>query len=478
MSASEPVALTLSSAARLVGRALRAALPAPSAHRSVAQEQGMRRANARRTDVPRLVFALWALLLLAVLALWPLDQIVFRHSAEWLAFYRHFRPTATVVSVGWLALLRGSSWARARAIPISALLLYALATLSGRWLGAQLPLSSGWMTMPYIVLFVPATVPAPLARRLAMTVLGLALFSAGYFSARPEELSSPFFGAHALFSGFVACLSTALGHIAWSAIASSELQTDALVALNDELEHRVRERTESLRALLRSMDRVRDAERAQIARDLHDELGQELTALHYALWLQREKLGREPALLDRCFDELRAMLERTRQSARYLLTDLRPMALIELGLERALRWLVERARERSGIDIEFVCSAGDERALSPELLSALFRIAQESLTNIERHSQARRATLSIERTGDEVVLRVEDDGVGLRSDEPSGFGLIGIRERAHTLGARCVIENRAEGGVRVLVHASVERAAQVTSGHPGSIDGGHAPRRP
>jgi len=125
-----------------------------------------------------------------------------------------------------------------------------------------------------------------------------------------------------------------------------------------------------------------------------------------------------------------------------------------------------------------VCNAGDERALSPELLSALFRIAQESLTNVERHSQARRATLSVERTGDEVVLRVEDDGVGLSDERPAGFGLIGIRERAHTLGARCVIENRAEGGVRIVVRASVAGSQRDRSESRDAVDSATDARRP
>lgn len=204
------------------------------------------------------------------------------------------------------------------------------------------------------------------------------------------------------------------------------------------------ERGASTRAALAAQE----AERARIARELHDEIGQNLTAV--LLGISRAA-ARAP---DDLGDELRALGETVRSGldeVRVIARRLRPGVLNDLGLISALNELGTDVADRTGLTIRRGVAPGLP-SLSPEVELVIYRVAQESLTNVARHADATSATLTLSRQGEGVVLRVADNGRGI-GRSPEGSGVLGMRERALLIGADLSIGAQAGGGteVRMLV---------------------------
>jgi two-component system sensor histidine kinase UhpB len=221
------------------------------------------------------------------------------------------------------------------------------------------------------------------------------------------------------------------------------LLTRSFNAMLDRLEH---ERRDSARRELAAQER----ERARIARELHDEVGQNLTAL--AMLLTRLADGSDEDLARR----LRAARESTLgtvDDVRRIARQLRPDLLDELGLTAALATLCERMSEATGLRIVRELPT-DLPELSPEVQTVLYRVAQESLTNVMRHAQAGEARLTLTVGGDEsVVLRVDDDGIGLgdAKDIGTGGGIRGMRERALLVGGELELASGAGTTVTLSV---------------------------
>jgi signal transduction histidine kinase len=201
---------------------------------------------------------------------------------------------------------------------------------------------------------------------------------------------------------------------------------DALVRSRMQLKFRVRQRTtqlqqsnQNLRELSVRLLRVQDDERRRIARDLHDSTGQALTALKLELaGIQKELAPRNPQLALR----LATSIGDARQISDELRTIsylLHPPLLDELGLGSALRWYVEGFEKRSGIKIHLEFS-GNAR-LAPEMETTLFRVAQEALINIHRHSGSSTASIRVAQSADRIVLEIEDEGMGIRPEELANF---------------------------------------------------------
>lgn len=207
-----------------------------------------------------------------------------------------------------------------------------------------------------------------------------------------------------------------------------------------------------LRALSANEEVLIEEERRHIAREVHDELGQALTALKMEVSLLGRRFGSDPALVARA-ERMSAMIDGTIGVVRHVASNLRPSAL-DFGLVAAIEWLAEDF----GLRWEMPCEVhldGHEIALSDARSTALFRIVQESLTNVARHARARRVDIRIARDGDTVRLSVRDDGVGfdlLAAQERGGrFGLLGMRERALKIGARLRLDSRIGGGTTIDV---------------------------
>lgn len=216
----------------------------------------------------------------------------------------------------------------------------------------------------------------------------------------------------------------------------------------------------TLRELSASLVEAREEERQRIARELHDELGQKLTAMK----LEISACMREhpnPAVINRsqCILD---MLDDTVASTRRIAMDLRPLMLDDLGLADAVDWLAKSFSRRSGIQVELRLNNG-LRVLQPKLITTVYRIVQEALTNISRHAQATQVTITLERKELELHLVIQDNGVGFPrvplARSPGSFGLLGIRERVLMLGGRLTVGNARGGGARLYARVPLEQYA-------------------
>jgi PAS domain S-box-containing protein len=215
----------------------------------------------------------------------------------------------------------------------------------------------------------------------------------------------------------------------------------------DELELRVEERTADLRELASHVVKLEDAERRRIARELHDGTTQSLVALSAEL-VGLEKALHDPDAVSRKVRYSRELVKQSLEEIRTVSYLLHPPLLDELGLDTALRGYVEGFSKRSGIQMSLQLPP-DLSALPRDTQLAIFRIVQESLTNVHRHSESRSARVDLTTTADELTLEIADQGRGMSQEvlhiSNTGVGLSSIRERIRQLGGRCEIESSGQG---------------------------------
>jgi len=210
---------------------------------------------------------------------------------------------------------------------------------------------------------------------------------------------------------------------------------------------------EALRIYSRALIEAQETERQRIARELHDEIGQVLTAVRINLQTVQTARSVDEAA-PHLEDSIRVTDEALRQ-VRDLSLDLRPPHLDDFGLTTALRWFIDRFSQRTGILAEFEAT-DDEQRLTRETETACFRIAQEALTNVARHAKAKRVSVRLSRNRDQLFLIVKDDGVGfdvkaLKDSTPVALGLRGMKERASAVRGRIDIDSADGKGTQVRV---------------------------
>jgi len=216
----------------------------------------------------------------------------------------------------------------------------------------------------------------------------------------------------------------------------------------------VRQQAE-LREISARVLEAREEEKTQLARELHDELGQLLTAMKMDLAWLRERLPAGSAEMAAKVLHMDATLDRTVGSVRRISAELRPLMLDDLGLKDAIAWLAEEFSRHSGIACKL--SAPPDGALDEvdrTVAIVLYRVLQESLTNVARHSGARTAWVAVGETGNMLQLEVEDDGRGIVEEDfarKRSLGLMGMRERVRYLGGTVEIGPAPRGGTRVRV---------------------------
>ena len=250
------------------------------------------------------------------------------------------------------------------------------------------------------------------------------------------------------------------GHVVPLDVAASAMDIDgklyALAFHRDITERRRAEQElkrsqQALRGLSKAANEALEAERRRTARELHDELGQSLTALKMDLESLRSSLPPElPDLGERAL-AMHALLDGTIAATRRIAANLRPLMLDDLGLAAALDWLTHNYSNHTGIATDLVID--DSVAQVPEpIASALYRITQESLTNVAKYAQATAVEIRLERVGDSVQLQVRDNGRGIEAadqDKRGAFGLLGIRERVTLLGGEVAISGGPGQGSEV-----------------------------
>jgi signal transduction histidine kinase len=223
------------------------------------------------------------------------------------------------------------------------------------------------------------------------------------------------------------------------------------VAARKEVELALRRSQEGLRELAAHQERVKEDERKRIAREIHDDLGQNLLALRIEVSVLDTHTKAYP-VLGKSIRILLEQIDTTMKSVRAIINNLRPPVL-DLGLQAAIEWLVAQFRERSGIACTLVIDhAGVEYTLDDERATTVFRIVQESLTNVSRHARATRVEISLRRVGDRLQVTVADNGIGRFPGDkrkPRSFGLVGIKERLHALDGTFHIHSTPGSGTKL-----------------------------
>ena len=241
----------------------------------------------------------------------------------------------------------------------------------------------------------------------------------------------------------------------------AEIAHQEVRELNAGLEERVKERTaelvqksEEIQELNGRLLQLQDEERRRLARELHDSTGQMLAALNINLTLMKDSAPESDARLTKIVRESAALTEELTRQIRTMSYLLHPPLLDEAGLESALRWYMDGFSQRSNITVDLRVSENLDR-LPSDIEIALFRVVQESLTNVHRHSGSRVANIHIARDSDQVALEVRDEGKTAQAGKKSfvpGVGMLGMRERVRQLGGRLEVHSDEAGTlIRALV---------------------------
>ncbi|MDX1435306.1 MAG: sensor histidine kinase, partial [Anaerolineales bacterium] len=230
------------------------------------------------------------------------------------------------------------------------------------------------------------------------------------------------------------------------------------------------QRREALRGeLLRRVVAAQEAERQRIARELHDETGQSLTAIGLGLRGVRQSYSNDPEKASLNLRNLEGMAVSSLQELQRLIADLRPSHLDELGLPAALRWYAGELHARTELEVEVEIS-GAPRPITGAAKTALFRVAQEALTNVVKHAQATCVLVRLEFQDDSISLAVKDDGRGFQYQSSldsnyTAWGLLGMRERASLLGGSFSVDTYPGAGTTVLVSLPYQEEGEVEYDH-------------
>lgn len=220
---------------------------------------------------------------------------------------------------------------------------------------------------------------------------------------------------------------------------------------------------EELRDLSEQQRSVRDAEQKRIAREIHDELGQELTGLKLGIHLLKRNItakvdGESRSAIETEIDGLSKQVDSTIGSVRRIATELRPSVLDDFGLVAAIEWQANEFGNRSGIECIFSSNVSNID-LDADSSTAIFRIFQEALTNVARHAEATQVRVRVDLRGTTVSLSVEDNGKGIDKEilkRSKSLGMLGMRERARLIGGKVAVNRSDEGGTRVELTAPLK----------------------
>ncbi|RYF95986.1 MAG: PAS domain-containing sensor histidine kinase, partial [Chitinophagaceae bacterium] len=224
---------------------------------------------------------------------------------------------------------------------------------------------------------------------------------------------------------------------------------------------RLRESYEEIRRLASHLQDVREEERLIISREIHDQLGQQLTIMKMDInWLKKRTMLAVNDATKEKMDELNLMMDDMIKTVRKIATDLRPSLLDDLGLGAALEWHLSEFEKRAGIDVHYE-GLPQELPLSVTIKTGLFRIVQESLTNVARYAKAKKVLVTLKHIDDILSLTIRDDGVGFDPAElatKKSFGIVGMRERSAMMsGKYSILSSPGQGTtVKVIVPLLIE----------------------
>jgi PAS domain S-box-containing protein len=230
-----------------------------------------------------------------------------------------------------------------------------------------------------------------------------------------------------------------------------EAELQRLIHDQQQAQAQLRESRDRLRELSSALQTIREEEKSRIARELHDELGQALTALKMDAVAIAGELDAAQDSVRKRTDGMKQLIDATVASVRRIAADLRPVMLDNLGLVPTLEWLTNEVSDRTGIRVTL--DVPDENlGVGGDAATAIFRIVQEALTNVARHSGANEVAVEVIHDGGTVVVRVGDNGKGMAAQDANkarSFGLLGMRERAYVLGGELTVSRAPQGGTLV-----------------------------
>jgi signal transduction histidine kinase len=239
-------------------------------------------------------------------------------------------------------------------------------------------------------------------------------------------------------------------------LRSFEVETQRQIAVLQSARLEESQRRETLRGdLLRQVVEAQEAERQRVARDLHDETGQALTAIGLGLRSVATAYQSNPQKAENNLRQLESLVDRALDELQRLIADLRPSHLDDLGLPAALRWYAAEIHKRANLPVHIEIR-GEGQELPQPVNLVLFRVAQEALTNVVRHARARHVWVRVRLSEAEARVEVEDDGVGFEVDQASppdhpAWGMLGMRERTSLLGGRLELRSSPGRGTTVSV---------------------------
>ncbi|MEO8163812.1 MAG: PAS domain-containing sensor histidine kinase [Betaproteobacteria bacterium] len=235
------------------------------------------------------------------------------------------------------------------------------------------------------------------------------------------------------------------------------------ITVRKQYEDELKARQTELRKLSAQVLEAREEEKTRIARELHDELGQLLTAMKMDLGWIRDRVGAGDPELGMKTARMSQTLDQTVTSVRRIAADLRPLMLDDLGLPDAAAWLVEDFGKRSGINCEFKLVHDQDIAdFERNVANTVYRALQESLTNVSRHANAKNAWILLRVDESGIRLEIEDNGSGISDADltkPQSLGLKGMRERVFNIGGVLEVTNAPRGGTRVSLFVPLRRDA-------------------
>ncbi|MCA9648163.1 MAG: sensor histidine kinase [Myxococcales bacterium] len=418
------------------------------------------------------------LLLVATVLWWPLDSFVLPDPGHVQGFF-WLRVRAIGIELGVLLGLVFSRSLRRHALLVGPLGLTLLLGTFGYSLG-QIPARDHNAFSDALLGIVPfALTPVAFKPRLAWTLSAAGALIGGYFLLNPARWSVPGAAMQTSFACFAAVLTAVIGEVGYRVTRRSFFQRrelDAanarLAAMSNSLAETVEARTKRLRDLAIHLATVQENERRRIARDLHDDVGQSLTAMRYTMARVVDRLPEPDGATQDLVEDMGTLLDGTFTTVRTFLSQLHPRVLDDHGLVAAAEWHVRRTRDASGIGLELTADATAKslaERLDPGPALALFRVLQEATTNALRHGKPSRIHIELRAEGRMLEVRVRDDGRGFdTASTPSGLGLLGLRERLAALGGQLTLESEAGRGTTVIASAPLEVPQSSRTGSPAS----------
>lgn len=417
-------------------------------------------------------------MLAATLLWWPLDRWVMPDARHVEAFAR-LRWGAAVIELGAIVVLLSVTPRPGRSTAIAATLYALLMADFGYALGTLRPLDPtapgaswshlAWFANASMGMMPLMFLPMRLRTRVVVTTAAALALALAFFAPFPTNLQAPGAWGQWTFLAFAVGFSMFGGELwqhltRWTFFERRALDraNEDLAQLSRSLSDQVAERTGKLRALARHLDHVQESERRRIAHDLHDDLGQHLTAMRYALVRLHEQIPGDAGGAE-MVEDLSALLEGTTRSMHAVVSRLRPRVLDDLGLGPALEWLCEDIEARTGVPCTLTLGEGltaPRERLSPAVELLLFRAVQESATNALKHASPTRLVVEVAMDADGVCATVTDDGRGFDTTAATaGFGLLGLTERVSDLHGTLTVRSAHGEGTTVRAFVPTARAA-------------------